>query len=92
MPRSNETAEKTHYICQTYFEKKTGSAQGSLQIGKQIEYSTAAAAEERAERECRSENCIGADAYMVVEDPNSGEVSLPTFLARHGKVPEVDAF
>jgi hypothetical protein len=29
---------------------------------------------------------------MVVEDPNSGEVGLPTFLARHGTVPEIDAF
>jgi hypothetical protein len=92
MPDSKETS-KTHYICQTYIEKKSANAQhASLQIGKQIQYSTASAAEERAERECRSENCVGADAYMVVEDPNSGEVGLPTFLARHGTVPEIDAF
>lgn len=87
---STETTEKMHYICQTYIAK-TGK-QGGIQIGKQFEYSSASQAEERAEREERSADCVGADAYMVIEDPDSGEVSAPTFLARFGDVPEYDAF
>ncbi|MFT5868195.1 MAG: hypothetical protein ACI8TF_000296 [Paracoccaceae bacterium] len=90
---SDESAPKVHYICQTYVEKKVGHAQqASLQVDKQFQYSTASQAQERAERESRSENCAGADAYMVVEDPNSGEVGTPTFLVRLGSVPEFDAF
>jgi hypothetical protein len=89
----HETTLKVHYICQTYVEKKSGRAQqGSLEIGKQIQYTTASEAQERAERECRSADTVGADAYMVSEDPNSGEVSVPTFLARFGNVPENDSF
>lgn len=89
MPKDTACDHKTHYICQTYVAPK--GARG-LKVDKLIEYSTAEAAEERAERECRLQNCIGADAYMLIEDTNSGEVSLPEFLARHGTVPEVDAF
>ena len=93
MTKSEETAPKVHYICQTYVENRVGRAkQASLQIGKQFQYSTASQAQERAERECRSENCVGADAYMVIEDPNTGEVGAPTFMARVGTVPEIDAF
>lgn len=90
MTVSTETAPKVHYICQTYVAKKGGQA--SLQVDKLFQYSTASQAEERAGRECNSENCVGADAYMVVEDPNSGEVGPPTFFARHGTVPEIDDF
>ncbi|MFT6933470.1 MAG: hypothetical protein ACJAXT_002179 [Paracoccaceae bacterium] len=90
---SDENAPKVHYICQTYVEKKVGRGQqASLQVDKQFQYSTASQAQERAERESRSENCVGADAYMVVEDPSSGEVGAPTFLVRLGSVPEFDAF
>ena len=39
-----------------------------------------------------SEDCAGADAYMVIEDPNSGEVGTPSFLIRLGIVPEFDDF
>jgi hypothetical protein len=93
MAQSEETTEKVHYICQTYVEKTSGRAkQASLQIGKQIQYTTASQAEERANRECRSEDCVGADAYMVIEDLSTGEVGVPTFLARLGTVPEFDAF
>lgn len=93
MIQDTETASKVHYICQTYTEKKQGNTeQGNLQLGKQFQYTTAEQAQERAERECRSEGCVGADAYMVVEDMESGEVGAPSFLARHGVVPEVDAF
>lgn len=93
MSKSEESTPKVHYICQTYVEKKAGQAQQvSLQIGKQFQYTTASQAQERADREARSENCVGADAYMVVEDLNSGEVGAPTFLARHGTVPETDGF
>lgn len=93
MTESNGAIPKVHYICQTYVEKQIGRAnQASLQIGKQFQYSTASQAQERADRECRSEDCIGADAYMVTEDPNSGEVGVPTFIARLGTVPEADAF
>lgn len=93
MTKSEETTPKVHYICQTYVEKRAGRAkQASLQIGKQFQYSTASQVQERAEREYRSENCIGADAYMVTEDPTTDEVGAPTFIARLGTVPEVDAF
>mgnify|MGYP001327318992 CR=1 FL=1 len=93
MIESTQNAAKIHYICQTYVEKISGRGkQVSLQIGKQFQYTSASQAQERAERESRSENCVGADAYMVSEDPNSGEVGAPTFLARLGTVPEFDAF
>ena len=93
MSEPEETGPKVHYICQTYVEKTVGrSTQASLQIGKQFQYSTAAQAEERAERECRSENCVGADAYMVTEDLDTGEVGAPIFIARLGTVPEVEGF
>jgi hypothetical protein len=91
MTSTDENAPKVHYICQTYAEKK-GAAQGSLEIVKQFEYSSASQAQERAERESRSDECVGADAYMVTEDPNSGEVGSPTFLVRLGNVPEFDEF
>ncbi|MDX2483340.1 MAG: hypothetical protein QNK42_06735 [Pseudodonghicola sp.] len=91
MSEEHETAQKMHYICQTYVEKKAGrSGQMSLQIDKQLQYSTAAQAQERAERESRSDACAGADAYMVVEDQESGEVGEPTFIVRLGNVPDAD--
>lgn len=93
MLKSEKTGPKVHYICQTYVEKTAGRAeQASLQVDKQFQYSTASEAKERAERECRSDNCVGSDAYMITEDPNSGEVGAPTFIARFGTVPEVDPF
>ncbi|MFT7593119.1 MAG: hypothetical protein ACI8R4_000431 [Paracoccaceae bacterium] len=93
MSESTEASPKVHYICQTYVEKTSGRAkQASLQIGKQFQYTTASQAQERADRECRSEDCVGADAYMVTEDLDTGEVSVPTFLTRLGTVPEFDAF
>ena len=90
MSETTENAPKVHYICQTYAEKKC--AQGGLEIVKQFEYSSASQAQERAEREARSDDCVGADAYMVAEDPNSGEVGAPSFLVRLGSVPEFDEF
>ncbi len=93
MTSSDENTEKVHYICQTYVEIKVGkTGQVDLKIDKQFEYSTASEAKNRAEREALSEACAGADAYMVVEDPSSGEVGSPDFLVRLGNVPEVDGF
>ncbi len=93
MTEADETSEKVHYVCQTYISKKAGRAgQGGLQIDKQLQYSTATEAQERAEREFRAENCVGADAYMLTEDRSSGEVGEPTFIVRVGTVPEADAF
>lgn len=93
MTDANETSTKAHHICQTYIEKKAKSAgQVTLQIDKQFEYTSATQAQERAEREFRLENCVGADAYTVIEDPSSGEVGQPDFLVRLGNVPEFDAF
>jgi len=93
MTNSEQTAEKIHYICQTYIETKAGrNGQAGLKIAKQFEYSTASEAQNRAEREALSEDCAGADAYMVTEDPNSGEVGSPSFLIRLGTVPEFDEF
>jgi len=93
MSNSDESETKVHYICQTYVEQKPGrDGQIGLKIGKQFQYSTASEAENRAEREAESEDCAGADAYMVSEDPNSGEVGPPSFLVRLGNVPEFDDF
>ena len=93
MSGSTESSEKVHYISQTYVEKKDArGAQTGLKIDKQLQYSTRSEAQERAEREFRSESCVGADAYMVIEDPRSGEVGTPTFFVRLGNVPEFDDF
>ncbi|WP_299293145.1 hypothetical protein [uncultured Tateyamaria sp.] len=91
MTDSGESTTKVHYICQTYLEQKPGrDGQAGLKIGKQFQYSTAAEAQNRAEREAQNEDCSGADAYMISEDPNSGEVGPPSFLIRLGNVPETD--
>lgn len=63
-----------------------------MKIDKQFEYATASEATNRAEREAQSDSCVGADAYTVSEDPNSGEVGSPSFLVRLGNVPEFDDF
>ncbi|MCX7567991.1 hypothetical protein OS189_16735 [Sulfitobacter sp. F26169L] len=86
MSEAHTNAIKTHYICQTY----TAKGGGGLEIGKQFQYTTAAEATARAEREANSPDCVGADAYMVTEDPNSDEIGEPTFLVRLGTVPEAD--
>ena len=93
MTNPERSQEKIHYICQTYVEMKAGrNGQTGLKIAKQFEYSTASEAQNRAEREALSEDCAGADAYMVTEDPASGEVSDPSFLVRLDNVPESDDF
>lgn len=93
MTRANESTPKVHFICQTYVEQKPGrDGQAALKIGKQFQYSTAVEAQNRAEREAQSEDCAGADAYMISEDPDSGEVGSPSFLVRLGSVPETDDF
>lgn len=93
MTKSDESSEKNHYICQTYVEGKPGrGGQINLKIANQFEYTTASEAENRAEREALKEDCAGADAYMVVEDTQTGEVSSPSFLVRLGNVPEFDDF
>ncbi|WP_083097273.1 hypothetical protein [Pseudophaeobacter leonis] len=93
MTDSTENTEKVHYICQTYVEKAgPGAGMLSLKIDKQLQYTSEQQAQERAEREFRSDGCAGADAYMVVEDQSSGEVGAPTFLVRLGNVPEFDDF
>ncbi len=93
MTDESSSAFKVHYICQTYIEKKTGSAgQVALVVDKQFQYTSADQARSRAERESRLDTCAGADAYSVTEDEGSGEVSEPTFLLRLGNVPEFDAF
>ena len=89
MNEIEETGTKVHYVCQTYIAKTAARGQqGNLQIDKQLQYSTAHEAKERAEREFRAENCVGADASMVTEDQSSGEVGEPSFLVRLGTVPE----
>lgn len=90
MTDSSETDTKVHYICQTYVAKQGASA--GLQVDKQFEYTSASEAEGRAEREFKSEHCSGADAYMITEDPQSGEVGPPEFLTRLGEYPEFDEF
>lgn len=93
MTNTNRSPEKIHYICQTYVVAQAGrNGQTGLKIAKQFEYSTASEATSRAEREALSEDCAGADAYMVTEDPASGEVSDPSFLVRLGNFPESDEF
>ena len=93
MSDANDASTKTHYICQTYVETKaTKGGQAGVKIDKQFQYTTASEAQNRAERESQSDACAGADAYMIVEDASSGEVSAPTFLVRLGIVPEFDEF
>ncbi len=93
MTNAERSSEKIHYICQTYVETKAGrNGLTGLKIAKQFEYFTASEAQNRAEREALSEECAGADAYMVTEDPASGEVGDPSFIVRLGKVPEFDDF
>jgi len=93
MTDTDQPREKIHYICQTYVVTEAGrDKQTGLKVAKQFEYSTASEAQNRAEREALSDNCVGADAYMVVEDPKSGEVGEPSFLIRLGNVPEFDDF
>ncbi|MCK0150674.1 hypothetical protein MWU54_11610 [Marivita sp. S6314] len=93
MTHADESTTKAHYICQTYVEQKTKrGGQAGLKIDKQFQYSTAAEAQNRAEREARSDDCAGADAYVISEDPDSGEVGSPTFLVRLGTVPDIDDF
>lgn len=93
MTDTDQPREKIHYICQTYVVTEAGrDEQTGLKVAKQFEYSTAPEAQNRAEREALSDNCVGADAYMVVEDPKSGEVGEPSFLIRLGNVPEFDDF
>lgn len=93
MTNAERSSEKIHYICQTYVETKAGrNGQTGLKIAKQFEYSTASEAQNRAKREALSGDCAGADAYMVTEDPASGESSGPSFLVRLGNVPELDDF
>lgn len=43
-------------------------------------------------REDKSEDCTGADAYMISEDPEIGEVGSSTLLVRLANVPEFDGF
>jgi hypothetical protein len=92
MSDAPETAEKIHYICQTYVETK-GARGGpaGLKVDKQFQYTSEADAQNRAERESQREGCAGADAYMIIEDAGSGEVSAPTFIARFGNVPDDDS-
>ena len=93
MTNAEEAGTKVHYICQTYVAQKARrDRQVALKIDKQFQYTSAEQAQERAEREARSDDCIGADAYEVVEDSASGEVSAPNFLVRIGNVPEFDDF
>ena len=76
MTNAERSPEKTHYICQTYVEMKAGrNGQTGLKIAKQIEYSTASEAQNRAEREAQSEDCAGADAYILSYSPMFGQVS-----------------
>jgi hypothetical protein len=92
MSDASENAEKIHYICQTYVETK-GARGGpaGLKVDKQFQYTSEADAQNRAERESQREGCAGADAYMIIEDAGSGEVSAPTFIARFGNVPDDDS-
>lgn len=93
MKTPDEAAPKVHYICQTYVAQKGGrDGQVALKIDKQFQYTTAAQAQDRAEREARLDGCVGADAYSISEDPGSGEVSAPDFLVRLGTVPDFDDF
>ncbi len=90
MSDSSQGGNKTHYICQTYVAKQ--GATGGLQVEKQFEFTSASEAEGRAEREFNGDNCVGADAYMISEDSQSGEVGPPEFLIRLGDYPEFDAY
>ncbi|MDB2407407.1 hypothetical protein N9W17_02620 [Jannaschia sp.] len=92
MTNTKPTDERIHYICQTYTETTAGrDGRIGLKISKQFEYAAALEALNRAEREALSEGCVGADAYMICEDPSSGEVGGPSFLKRLGNVSESES-
>lgn len=89
----SEDTLKIYYICQTYIElQNSKDPQAGVKIDKQFQYTTTEEAESRAERAFQLPSCVGADAYIISEDPNSGEISPPTFLVRIGNVPEFDDF
>lgn len=93
MSDDKDDTSKTHYICQTYvLTKGAKGPQAGVKLDKQFQYSTAAEAQSRAERASQSEDCAGADAYIIVEDLHSGEISSPEFLVRIGNVPDFDDF
>ena len=85
-----QSGPQTHYVCQLYEERKVGRAGKSLAVKNTLIYPNAAQAEDRAERAYSAGQCAGADAYRIIVDPDTGDTSEPVFLARLGKVPEVD--
>jgi hypothetical protein len=91
MSKRSQTGPKIHYICQTYSEKTVARGKGKiLQIQNQYPYKSAEQAEDRARRAVDAGTCVGADAFMITEDRDTGDVSEPTFLLRLGNVPELE--
>lgn len=87
---SKTDGPKIQYFCQTYEERKAGRSGTHLAIKATIPCSDARGAENRAERAFQSGSCVGADAFSVTADPDTGEADTPIFLTRLGKVPDVD--
>lgn len=85
-----ETGPVTHYICQLYEERKAGRAGMQLAIKGTFPYDRPGPAEERAHRAFDAGQCVGADAYRVIVDPDTGDTDEPLFLLRLGKVPEAE--
>jgi hypothetical protein len=77
------------YICQTYAETPVQGGK-VLVRDKEFQFKTSREAEGRAQRAFEAGQCVGADAYSVMFDPETEELSDPVFLARFGKVPSVE--
>lgn len=77
------------YVCQTYVEVERSHGK-RLERAQQFDYKNANDAEKRAQRLFEGGGCVGADAFKVVYDPETDELSDPEFLLRLGKVPSVE--
>ena len=81
---------KIVYVCQTYEERTVGRSGTHLAVKGTFPCSDAGAAQSRAERALSGGTCVGADAFSLTVDPVTEEAEAPTFIARLGKVPEID--
>ncbi|WP_166417601.1 hypothetical protein [Cochlodiniinecator piscidefendens] len=91
MHHDTDAQTKTHYICQMYEKKPSGRGKpDALVVANTFQYTTAAQAEDRAQRVFAAQQYVGADAYSLVEDLTSDEVGEPNFLVRLGEVPDLE--
>ncbi len=86
MKKQEPAGPKTHYVCQMYVREK----KSRLRVEQTVECRDEHHAIDRAQRAFEGGRHAGVDAYSVIVDPEMGDVGEPTFLARHGDVPDAD--